>query len=313
MGKTRNNFDALRLIAALCVMVSHVQALAGRTQATFAGMDIGNAAVLVFFAISGYLVSASWRSDPDVRRFITRRFLRVAPGYIGVLALSTMVMSSLGLTSFPMNPMAAVNGSLWTIDYEVICYLVFMVLAMATRHGGPALVLLGTVLGHDDYFDQFAIVFGLGATVSQYPILQRRGVLPILAALGAALLARTAPFWPAALFLTCATLWIGRQSWPLLRDVGVRTDVSYGAYLYAFPVQQLVIMWLGPSLPASVLLACAVPITVAMAWLSWHFVEAPALALKAGLRSDQAKPAASAWARTRSAVSTELNPATSDT
>ena len=56
-------------------------------------------------------------------------------------------------------------------------------------------------------------------------------------------------------------------------------DYSYGIYIYAFPVQQtLVSFWPEMALPAYLL--STLVITVALAALSWHFVEKPALKLK---------------------------------
>lgn len=59
-------------------------------------------------------------------------------------------------------------------------------------------------------------------------------------------------------------------------------DYSYGVYIYAFPIQQAVVQvfdvtnaWVG--------LLYAVPVTAVLAALSWHFIEAPSLTLKAGL------------------------------
>jgi len=291
MGK-RNNFDALRLGAALAVMISHVHALAGLPEPGLYGITLGTFAVFVFFAISGYLVSASWRSDPDIQRFVARRLLRVAPAYIVVIAVTTITMTSMGLTSFTMNPTPAVNGSLWTIDYEVLCYLVFMLLATATRHGGLALIAMSIALGFDSYFEQFAAIFGLGAAISQYRILQARWSLPAMAALALAVFPIKPGFWPMAVFVTATTVWLGTQSWPGVRDMGARGDLSYGVYLYAYPVQQLTIMLLGASAPLPVLLLVAVAGTASMAWLSWRFVESPAMALKAFLPRGDRSPSA---------------------
>jgi peptidoglycan/LPS O-acetylase OafA/YrhL len=65
-----------------------------------------------------------------------------------------------------------------------------------------------------------------------------------------------------------------------LAAVGSRRDLSYGLYVYAWPVQATLLVvgadswWLGSYLVVSLVLA------LALAYLSWTFVEAPALALK---------------------------------
>lgn len=62
-----------------------------------------------------------------------------------------------------------------------------------------------------------------------------------------------------------------------LRRLG---DLSYGLYIYAMPVQQLVIHYGGDRFNPVGLTATALPIVLALAWLSWTFVEKPALTLK---------------------------------
>jgi peptidoglycan/LPS O-acetylase OafA/YrhL len=68
------------------------------------------------------------------------------------------------------------------------------------------------------------------------------------------------------------SLVLGRS--PRLR---LRNDLSYGTYVYGFPLQQALLMsGVRPSWP--VFTALSIAITVAMAALSWRFVERPTLA-----------------------------------
>ena len=73
---------------------------------------------------------------------------------------------------------------------------------------------------------------------------------------------------------------LGTSSWPVLRRTGRFGDVSYGLYIYAYPVQQTVIWWSDNRLPFGVSLTASAAVTVALAWLSWTLVEHPALRLK---------------------------------
>jgi peptidoglycan/LPS O-acetylase OafA/YrhL len=54
------------------------------------------------------------------------------------------------------------------------------------------------------------------------------------------------------------------------------SDVSYGLYIYAFPVQQTTTWLLGPMTPTQNV-AIALPVTLALAALSWRLVEKPGL------------------------------------
>jgi peptidoglycan/LPS O-acetylase OafA/YrhL len=66
----------------------------------------------------------------------------------------------------------------------------------------------------------------------------------------------------------------GRMSLPVLGRLGALGNPSYGLYLYAFPIQQLVVArWPGNPHP---ILTCAA-LTLPIAFLSWHLVERPAL------------------------------------
>ena len=57
-------------------------------------------------------------------------------------------------------------------------------------------------------------------------------------------------------------------------------DISYGVYIYAFPVQILLVIFGSESLGWVLNAIITFAITVGLAWLSWLYVEKPALALK---------------------------------
>jgi peptidoglycan/LPS O-acetylase OafA/YrhL len=76
-----------------------------------------------------------------------------------------------------------------------------------------------------------------------------------------------------------------------LRRIVAPGDVSYGIYVYAFPVQQSVAHMWGSGLGPLTMLAIAFPITYALAFASWRLIERPALALKRRFgRSDPPPP-----------------------
>ena len=63
-----------------------------------------------------------------------------------------------------------------------------------------------------------------------------------------------------------------------------KPDYSYGLYVYAFPIQQTVVR-LVPDIAPPLLFAAAFALTLAVAAVSWHALEAPALRLKSRFRS----------------------------
>ncbi len=162
---THGAFDGLRLLAASAVLFSHSYALVrtGQTEPlvelTGGRLGLGEVAVLTFFAMSGYLVTQSWTSDPAPLRFMTRRTLRIVPALALVIVVSFALIGPLttrlpladyfsswqawtyldkifiyptqyGLPGvFEQNPdPIVVNGSLWTLRVEFGLYVVVAIL-----------------------------------------------------------------------------------------------------------------------------------------------------------------------------------------
>lgn len=73
---------------------------------------------------------------------------------------------------------------------------------------------------------------------------------------------------------------LGNLSFPIMRRFGRFGDMSYGIYIYAFPVQQTLFWLWGESISFNTSLALALTITGLLAWISWHLIEQPALRLK---------------------------------
>lgn len=295
MARHANNFDGLRLIAALLVLWSHMFALSGRPEPMLlGGHGYGNLGVLIFFSISGYLVSMSWGRDPRATSFLAKRVLRIMPALLVAIPLQVAVVWSTGLWGFPDNSYHTLNGSLWTIPYEVFCYFVLLGLSLLVRPAALVMALIwlvAYVLRPSGFIVEhvvgFGLFFSLGWLLSAYPGLLRWW--PALAGLGLwVALGQHLTNLGLALIVAPLVVLVGVRSWPVLRTAGRLGDVSYGVYIYAWPVQQLTVVAL-PDAPYIALLAITLPATLILAWLSWHVVEHPSLQLKpksgAGRRS----------------------------
>ena len=174
-----NNFNLVRLTAATAVVLSHSFALAtGDSEAeplwSLLGITLGSLAVVAFFMTSGYLVGGSLLSNAQPARFIVARVLRIFPGLWVMLVLTVFVLgpavSTMGIGDylrangtwrylgtnavmflgvdrqlpqvFARNPFAdTVNGSLWTLTYELWMYATLLVAWAATsgRNGACCL------------------------------------------------------------------------------------------------------------------------------------------------------------------------------
>ena len=170
MEHRSNNFDALRLVAALAVLVGHAWPLTGVSPIPeVGGIRIYHLAVYVFFAISGYLITTSWQRSPRVRRFLAARALRIFPALIVLVVLTVLVIGPLA-TRLPLgeyfaspqswaylltmtlaaaytlpgvfvdNPLDVVNGSLWTLGPEFGCYLLVLAIGLLLRARGARVV-----------------------------------------------------------------------------------------------------------------------------------------------------------------------------
>ncbi|NUO77555.1 MAG: acyltransferase [Lysobacter sp.] len=300
-----NNFDGLRLLGAATVLISHQFAVLGLAEPHLAGISLGRWGVMLFFAISGYLIARSWERDPHLLRFALRRFLRVAPALVVLQLLTAAALYGLGIQNFKDNPLPAVNGSLWTIALEIDCYLLFALLAMTTRKTGLlmiGLLLIAWATGTfaklpwiDGQLATFGIAFGFGVLLHERPRLLRPVPTLLMLALGALVWRLSQPSFGIALIAAVLSIQIGVRAWPVWQHAGRYGDLSYGLYLYAFPVQQLLVLALGAQRPYLAMLALTATVTLPLAWLSWHCVERPALRLKPALAP---RPAAQAEAAT---------------
>lgn len=172
-----NNFDAMRMIAAMVVIFGHAHPLSSQPDPVLLGNSVQSVAVKIFFVVSGFLVAKSWRSDPHLGRFLARRGLRLFPALAVLLLLTTLVLgpifTALPLAEYFQHPGVrqyfifnlllspvyalpgvfadniypnAVNGSLWSLPVEVLMYLILPVVATVAALARSRAVFIGIVL-----------------------------------------------------------------------------------------------------------------------------------------------------------------------
>ncbi len=336
----RNNFDLLRLCAALMVVVGHSYFFYPSTS----GWDpllilthhesTGSLAVFTFFLISGMLVSASWERDPRVLPFLGHRVMRLWPALLVNALLLTFLIVPLWSTDLSYgqalrNPAlwhwfrhtltlwsggvilvphaflglpfkeVSPNAVVWTLSLEFKAYLLVLamgwslafthtwrfILAMSlaflalwwTFYHPPTLAVLadwGRLV--PGYTAPPVLFFLFGVLLYRYRsrVLIYAWPLPFCAL--ATYLARDTRCGEALLLVTWAWLILWLAAWPRLRVWIPAQDRSYGVYLYAFPVQQM-LACLTPHLNHWLSLFLVLPTTWALAGWSWRFVEHPAL------------------------------------
>lgn len=326
MADRDNNFNLIRIAAAVAVLVSHAWPLSlGRgtvepLMGWLEGASLGRVAVLTFFGISGYLITASAQRSHGMD-FVAARCMRIMPALAVVLMATALLLgpavTTLSLAQYFSTPRVAtyvtgnltfhffqrdlpgvfmgnpynhmVNDSIWTLYYEVICYIGVWAVAIA---GGVRArwIGAGAVVAFAAFymvpFDSltlitvqgFSLPFVIGATIRVWQIPIRLWVLAPLIA-GAVLLHGTPLFHEAlALNVTYGALVLAFMPLRLARRYNAVGDYSYGFYIWAFPVQQTVAnCW---DLTPLAHIAVALPITLIFAIGSWHLIEKPALALR---------------------------------
>jgi len=199
------------------------------------------------------------------------------------------------------NPIA-VNGALWSLPYEITCYCVLaavsllpwslryktpllavgLVALLFARPAGPQLGPFDPFLGLDYYHGKLGLLFAVGAVFACWRTHIRPMAWPALLVVAVALYLPHGT-WQLLLYLLgvgMLTLWLALYARWLPRVPARIGDWSYGAYLYGFPVQQVLAHYkLHEASFVGYVLASTV-ITFALAGLSWHLVEKQALRWK---------------------------------
>ena len=335
VGGASSGFDYMRLLLATSVLLwhSYVVRHGQMAGALYQGSGVGAVLRLIlpmFFALSGFLVTASLERTRSLVVFLSFRALRIVPapavevtlaalivgplvtdrtlpGYFGDPSFGSYFLNIAGVIHYVLpgvfthNPWPqVVNGSLWTVPYELECYVVLAVASTLTLMRRPLLMAVLTVLISVTFFAFFRKTTLLDLAVDPVPgrmlvicfvtgaaLQAARSIVPYSTLLAAAcaavaviLLAVPDTQFLAAVPTSYLTVWLGLRDPP--RAAILRSgDYSYGIYLYGFVIQQLVMDLIGERIGSALaLFAIALPTSAAIAVLSWHVVERPALRLK---------------------------------
>jgi peptidoglycan/LPS O-acetylase OafA/YrhL len=356
----RNNaLNAFRLTLAASVILYHSFPITGRVVSSVAVRQLlFSVGVDGFFAISGFLITASWLSHPRVRDYLVARALRILPGFYVCLVVTAFVIAPISvaiqggsaakllLSSGPIeyvlkNSAVAYlhfnvggtprgvpvpggwNGSLWSLIYELACYLAIAglgVIGLARRRWLPAAVLALAVFGATllppltipgvwtipQLAARSAIMFAAGALLHHF-----RDVIPARWSLVAVsvvivLAAGLLPDYRVVAAVPLAYAVIVSGALIHNKRLRLRTDLSYGVYIYAFPTQQLLVICGLVSLNPLVFFVLSTIATLPLAALSWFLVEKRAMSLKSRLKRRWSAPALPETGRDRDATAIDL-------
>ncbi|MBW1248167.1 acyltransferase [Pseudomonas tolaasii] len=297
------------MLAAL-VIYSHSFGLLGLPEAGVFRYGFGTLAVKCFFALSGYLITLSCLRSASLYGFALNRTLRIAPALIVALIFSHFI--GVYFNKFIGNPVEyIVNGPVWTLSWEVLCYALCGFLwwfGALNKNVLTAIVVVAWGLyclipGSNDtsaVISPMILLFFTGSVIAlneQQFNLRISG--PVCFVLLIVLCVDTGgsietwffeqiPFlygpgmsvmdYYTLLFLfalSFALIWLALYVKPVLN---LRNDYSYGLYIYAWPVQQSLIALFSP--PPLILFVSSLAVTHVLAMASWHLLEKRVLRFK---------------------------------
>jgi peptidoglycan/LPS O-acetylase OafA/YrhL len=312
----QNNFDIVRLTLAIFVVLFHCYALSESSSLVLIDHLVsGQVAVEGFFAISGFLIFASYERTASLKEYFSNRAFRILPGYwlstifclliafsMGHFQVGKFLVANLTFMNFLHPDIAgvfdsnpdnnAMNGALWTIKIEVMFYIAVPIIIWLCRRLHRDAVLWTLFAASIVYRVMLArhgslslqlpgqLSFFLIGSLIYYHLafFKKHGTwIMLAAALCFGLHAWTGWFFlrPASI----AALTLGASL--LLPQVKGPTrwgDFSYGTYILHYPIIQIIVAaGLFHSHPWTTVLLVLIIVAIA-AILSWFFVEKPSLA-----------------------------------
>lgn len=336
-----NNFTAMRIGFAVLILYGHALMLPQGLPMTGAWVSLVDAVVQYaldgFFILSGYMLAASLFHSRDMTGYWLSRGLRIFPGLIVAVLACWLILGPL-MTNLPLgayftspqswaypilaisqlepqgtlpgvfqaNPMAEIDGPLWTIRYELVCYVLagaaatvglwrrswgvpaLFVLAAAASLTARAFPYTGPLDDTVDVMARFAPAFLTGALFYRFrnKIALNAGGAALLGLGAVALYGTPAGVIAGQIASAYVFLWLGFKAipGPVGRQVREVEDVSYGLYILHWPIGQVCVA-MNPEIGTAAMFAIMGSSTLVTAVLLRRFVETPALAAKPRLRA----------------------------
>jgi len=317
-----NNFDFIRFCLASFVVLSHSYQIVGKRILEpfgvftnhFAG--IGEFAVYLFFIISGFLITKSFLNN-SVRNYLKSRFLRIYPALFVLIIITILTGSFISSDTFfeyylsettfnyllnifclklnfelpglfNNNPIGIVNGSIWSLPYEIFCYLFLGVLGLFLDKKINYYFVLLLV---------FALIFFFSIGINNYKLIliylayffsgsifflfQNRiakNILIFIVLFISSLLILNSEFLSllSKKILLIFTLpyiifYLAFQK-SYLNSFGKYGDFSYGIYIYGFFIQQIVFTYF-PTSNQFLNFLISYPIILFIGYSSYHLIE----------------------------------------
>lgn len=294
LKKENNNIDIFRVVAACMVIWGHAYVLSPENgkidliSILLPGDSSGSLAVKIFFFLSGLVVTNSLLIKKDPVAFIVARFFRIWPALIltcfivafvigpvlSTLTIKEYFSADNNVFSYVMNNSLlktqyslpgvfhsnaypiTVNGSLWTIPYEVYAYSLLLALYFIgvlkyklfnvlfllaiTIESFSSEKIIFTWVHSNPEVPMLAVCFSFGSILAIYKDVISVDVYTPCALLLAYYLLIGNDY---AIYLSYASIFLFIlyiSSTHAVLKLKPKFDISYGIYLWGFPVQQII-------------------------------------------------------------------------
>jgi peptidoglycan/LPS O-acetylase OafA/YrhL len=332
VGAASSGFDYMRIGLAISILSWHtIYSLYGaefeRPYWDKCRMVVGGL-LPMFFVLSGFLVSGSLVRTGSIGKFLSLRAIRLYPALAVEVLLSALILGPLlttlplsayfssgqfwayfhnilGYITYPLpglfsgNPAPDVtNISLWTIPFELECYLCLTLIALFGLQARRLLVLTGLIvivvlktymlarLGDSGQFEappgRLLVASFLGGVVAYFyrdRIPYSSGLFAIAMLLQLLLTRSAVTAYLAVIPTAYVTVYLGLLNPPRYSFL-MRGDYSYGLYLFAFPIQQTYALLFPQHRVWWLSIAFSLSLGLAYAAFSWHVIEKPILRRK---------------------------------
>ena len=323
-----SGFDYLRIMLAIGVVLAHSFLLTHGPEGERGNWIFYFAPLIVpmFFALSGFLIAGSFERSKSLFVFFGLRVFRIAPALAVEVLISALILGPL-LTEYSFsryvsapefhayflnilgdihyvlpgvflhNPTHLVNGQLWTVPFELGCYVALGAIAVLNLYRPnwillvlfcflQSLQILNTVFRFNHNYNgaggtTIILCFLAGLVLFRYrkkiPYSGILALVCLILSIMSGLIANAIRFSP--LPMAYLTIYLGLLN-PSRNRFLLSGDYSYGLYLYGYPLQQAIVQLL-PNLRAWYLnFGLTMSAAGFVAFCSWHLIEKPVLSRK---------------------------------